>query len=287
MTTAINLFVGLTLFSTMLALGLSLRSGALRQWCSQPALPLRVLLGSCLLIPVLALLLLQTPWSWQIPQPTRFAIALMALCPSAPLALRKARKGGGDQQLAALVQVSAAAIAIASIPLIGLAFRQTFNVIGWDVHPLDVALQVGRVQVLPLLLGLILRQWRPTIADRLETPLERIATLLLLVLVSLVLIKAGPLLMAFLPANLPGVGLMALLVIASLWIGQQLAGSQAAEHGSTTALVTAMRNPGLALLFANRHGQELPGLRLAILVYVVVTVLISTPWLRWSRRIAA
>lgn len=45
-----------------------------------------------------------------------------------------------------------------------------------------------------------------------------------------------------------------------------------------------MRNPGLALLFASRHGQELPGLKLAILAYVLITVLVSSPWLRLSRR---
>jgi predicted Na+-dependent transporter len=281
MSTAISLFVGLTLFSTMLALGMSLRGEALRQWCNHPALPLRVLLGTCVLVPLVALLLLQTPWSWQIAQPTRFAIALMALCPSAPLA-----KGGGDHQLAALIQVGAALLAILSLPLVGLAFRQTFAVSGWEVHPLDVALQVGRVQVLPLVLGLALRQWQPNLADRLETPLERLATLLLLVLVVLVLLRTGPLLISFLPANWHGVLAMAVLVGLSLLIGNGLAADQAGPHGSTTGLVTAMRNPGLALLFANRHGQELPGLKLSILVYVLVTVLVSTPWLRWRRRVS-
>ena len=285
MSTVIALFITLTLFSTMLALGLGLNREALRCWCQQPALPLRVLLGSCLLLPLLALLLLQTPWSWQLSQPVRFAIALMALCPSAPLALRKARKGGGDHQLAALIQVGAALAAIVTIPLMGLAFRQTFAVVGWEVQPLDVALQVGRVQVLPLLLGLALRHWQPRFADQLATPLERIANLLLVLLMVLVLIKAGPLLLAFVPANLPALPLMALLVAASLLIGRLMAAEQASEHGRTTALVTAMRNPGLALLFASRHGQELPGLKLAILAYVLVTMLVSTPWLRFSRRV--
>lgn len=286
MSTAIGWFIGLTLFSTMLALGLSLQSEALGRWCRQPALPLRVLLGSCLLVPLLALLLLQTPWSWQLSQPSRFAIALMALCPSAPLALRRARKGGGDHQLAALIQVGAAIAAILSIPLLGLAFRQTFTVVGWQVQPLEVALQVSRVQLLPLVLGLSLRHWQPSLADHLETPLERIANLLLLVLAVLVLFKAGPLLLAFVPANLTALLLMALLAAVALLIGRLMAAEQIPEHGATTALVTAMRNPGLALLLASRHGQELQGLRLAILAYVLVTVLVSTSWLRLSRLVA-
>ena len=244
-----------------------------------------MLLGSCLLVPLLAWLLLQTPWSFQITQPSRFAIALMALCPSAPLALRRARQGGGDHQLAALVQVAAAIAAIVTVPLLGLAFRQTFGVSGWEVRPLDVALQVGRVQVLPLLLGLALRHGQPRFAEALESPLHRLANLLLLVLVALVLIKTGPLLLSFAGANLPALGQMALLVLATLLVGRLLAAGQAAEHGGTTALVTAMRNPGLALLFASHHGQALPGLKLAILAYVLVTLLVSTAWLRLGQRL--
>ena len=282
MNTAFYLFITLTLFSTMLALGLTLRVEGLRPWLSRPGLPLRVLLGSCVLVPLLALLLLQSPWSWAISQPARYAIALMALCPSAPLALRKARKAGGDHQLACLVQVGAALAAIVTLPLVGLAFRQTFAVLGWEVHPLDVAAQVARVQVLPLLIGMGLRHWQPTLAERLEGPLDRIATVLLLVLVILVLLKAGPLLLSYVPSNLPALALMALLALASQGIGVAMAGEQS-SHRITTALVTSMRNPGLALLFASQHGGKRPGLKLGVLVYVLVTVILTIPLMRANR----
>lgn len=282
MTQAIGLFVSLTLFSTMLALGLSLRVEALQAWASRPGLPLRVLLGSCVLVPLLALLLLQTPWGWQLSQPSRFAIALMGLCPSAPLSLRKARQAGGDHQLAALVQTAAALGAIVSVPLLGLAFRQTFGVSGWAIQPVDVATQVGRAQVLPLLLGLSLRHWRPRLAKGLEPPLERLANLLLLILLALVLIKAGPLLLGFVPGNLAALALMALMAILTLLVGRGMAGPASMEQGIAAGLVTAMRNPGLALLFADRYGQNLAGLKLSILLYVLVTLIVSIPWLRYN-----
>ncbi len=282
MNTSLSLFIGLTLFSTMLALGLSLRLEGLRPWLNRPGLPLRVLLGSCVLVPLLALLLLQTPWSLAIAQPARYAIALMALCPSAPLALRKARKAGGDHQLACLVQVGAALAAIVTIPLLGLAFRQSFAVLGWEVHPLDVAGQVARVQVLPLLIGMGVRHWQAPIAERLEGPLDRIATVLLLLLVILVLLKAGPLLLSYVPSNLPALALMALMALASLSLGGAMAGEQS-SHRLTTALVTSMRNPGLALLFASQHGGSLPGLKLGVLLYVLVTVILTIPLMRSKR----
>ena len=282
----IGLFIIVTLFCTMLALGLTLRLEALRTWLQSPALPLRVLLGSCVLVPLLGLLLLQTPWSFSIGRDERTAIALMALCPSAPLAMRKARKAGGDHQLAAVVQVGAALLAIVTVPGIGWLYRSTFGVVGWDVQPLDVALQVAKVQVLPLLLGLLLRHWRPALAERIAAPLARLADALLISLIVLVLLKAGPLLWAFLPGNAPALVIMALLISSSLLIGRML-GGPASPQGITTALVTAMRNPGLALMFANRHGARLADLKPGILIYVLITLLLSIPLLRQARRQAS
>jgi hypothetical protein len=44
-----------------------------------------------------------------------------------------------------------------------------------------------------------------------------------------------------------------------------------------------MRNPGLALLFASLYGQDLPGVKLGILAYLLTTVILSIPFLRWRR----
>lgn len=278
-----SLLVPPTLFSVMLALGVSLRPESMHHWRSRPSLPLRVLLGSCLLVPLLGLLLLQLPWSADLSRPARHAIALMAVCPSAPLALRKAGVSGGDRQLAALLQVSAALAAILTIPLLAMLFRQAFALDGWLIRPLDVALQVGLAQVLPLLLGVLLRRRLPQLAARLERPLDKLANGLLLVLVLVVLLKAGPQLLVTIPAE-PG-ALLAIGVLTglSLALGRWLGGRDPHE-GLTTALVTAMRNPGLALLFASAHGQNLPGLKLWILTYVLVTLIVSIPLVRSSRR---
>lgn len=276
---AASLVVSSALFTVMLALGLSLRPEAMHHWRSRPALPLRMLLGSCLLVPLLALLLLQMPWAQLMSTPARYGIALMALCPSAPLALRKAGSTGGDRQLAGLLQISAALAAIVSIPLVGWIFRQTFQLQGWDLRPLDVALQVLRVQVLPLLLGLLLRFWRPGLASRLETPLNRLANLLLILLLVLILIKAGPLILSTLCGDPIALLAMVLLALFSLAIGASMAADDACER-HTTALVTAMRNPGLAIYFADLHGRDLAGVKLTILAYVLVTLIVSIPLVR-------
>jgi len=77
---------------------------------------------------------------------------------------RTVRRQGSDHALAALVQVMAAIIAMLSIPLLAPFFPHAFDRGGWLAGQVsltlhtgwEVALQVARVQVLPLLLGLAL-----------------------------------------------------------------------------------------------------------------------------------
>ena len=274
--------VGLTLFMIMFALGLGLKTDAIVQLRHRPALVIRVLIGSCLLVPLVALVLLKLPLGFALSKPARFGIALMAASPSAPLTLRKAGNTGGDRQLAAVLQACAAVAAIVSIPFLADVFQASFGIDGWDIRPRDVALQVGQAQVLPLLAGLLLRRWKPHWVARLEGPLDKLANGLLLLLIVVVLIKAGPLLVPFLAANLPALAFMAVMVVVALAIGYLMAGPSPRER-TTVALVTSMRNPGLALLFASTHGAGMPGLKLAVLAYLLVTVLLSIPFLRWQK----
>jgi predicted Na+-dependent transporter len=75
---------------------------------------------------------------------------------------------------------------------------------------------------------------------------------------------------------------MLLMSTIALAIGYLLGGRNIEER-TTTALVTSMRNPGLALLFAITHGKEIIGVKLAIASYLLVTILASIPFLRWSK----
>lgn len=277
-----QLLIPATLFTVMFALGLGLRVEAVAFFRRRPALIARVLLGTCLLVPLAALLLLRSPLWGSLSVPVRLAIALMAVSPSAPLTLRKADRQGGDRELAALLQLLAAAAAILTIPLLADLYRAVFQLSAWDIEPLPVARQVLLSQGVPLALGVLVRRLLPGVAERLVAPLDRAANLLLLALTLVILVRSWPLLQPFLVANLAGVGCMALMVLLALAIGWLLSGPGLRER-TTVAVVTSTRNPGLALLFANRYGGDLAGLRLLILLYVLVTVVVSLPWIRQER----
>jgi predicted Na+-dependent transporter len=276
--------VAATLFTIMFALGLGLRAEALATVRDRPALVARVLVGSCLLVPLAAVLLLKFSMGFSLSPSARYGIALMALCPSAPLTLRKAGKAGGDAQLAAALQVCAAIAAIVSVPLMASGFRAVFGIEGWTILPRDVAAQVGQAQVLPLMLGLLLRRFQPQWADRLNRPLNALANALLLVLIVAVLVKLGPKLLPFVGGEGVALVFMGVMVGIALAIGFVMAGPRRRER-ITISLVTSMRNPGLALLFATTYGEALPNVKLAILVYLLLTVLLSAPLLKWLRRL--
>jgi len=277
-----SLLIPLTLFTLMLALGLGLPADAFGQWRQHWRLLLRAELATCLLVPLIAWALLSTPPARGFASEARHAIAMMAACPSAPLILRKAGKSGGDAALAGLLQVGAALLAILTVPLLANLGEQVFGVEGWDVLPRQVALQVGQLQLLPLLLGLVLRRRFPALMERLLAPLDRLANGLLVVVVMAVLLKTAPLLLSFGAANLAALGLMTLLVLLSLLLGWVVAG-EGRDRRVTTALVMAMRNPGLALLLASTYAPQLPGVKLGVLLYVLITVLVSSAFLRRAR----
>ncbi|QPN57607.1 bile acid:sodium symporter [Synechococcus sp. CBW1107] len=280
------MFASITLFTIMLALGMGLKPEALGRIRQRPGLFLRVLPASCLLVPLVALGLLLLPIGQSLGPSARIGLALMAVCPSAPLTLRKAGKKGGDRELAAVLQVGAAISAILSVPLMADVFRAAYGTASWDIGPVEVALQVGRTQVLPLLVGMAIQGWRPALAERIESPLNRVANGLLLLLIAAVLVKAGPKLLPFLSANAMGLLLMAVMVGLCLGLGYSLAGRNRHER-ITVALVTSMRNPGMALMFATTYARDLPGVTVAVLTYVVVTVLLSIPFLKTLNRLEA
>jgi len=104
--------------------------------------------------------------------------------------------------------------------------------------------------------------------------------------VGLILCLVLPQLLTFARANALAIAAMVVMTAAALGIGYGLGGG-GGETRLTTALVTSMRNPGLALLFAASHGTDVPGVKLAIVTYLLVTIVASIPFLRWAGRATA
>lgn len=285
---AAGFLVTATIVTLMFSLGLGLKDYPLRLLTDRPAFLWRVLLGTCLLVPLAGLALVLLPLHGLVTRPAWVAMALMLVCPSAPLILFRVRGSGGTTELAARLQIAAALLAIVTIPLLEIVFRAGAGLRGWQmdewgVTPAQVAAQVLKVQVLPVIAGVLLGQWQPPLAQRCSRALGTLATVLLLVMLVALLLLSGRQLLPFVQQNVVALAGMAVLCVLSLAIGYGLAGGDPLER-RTVALVTGMRNTGLAAQLALTYGKALPGLIPGILSYVVVTVICTTLFLKWQQR---
>jgi predicted Na+-dependent transporter len=285
---AASLVVTATIVTLMFSLGLGLKDYPFLLLRDRPAFLWRVLLGTCVLVPLAGLALVLMPLHGLLSRPAWVAMALMLACPSAPLILFRVRSTGGTAELAARLQIGAALLAIVTVPLLEIVFRAGARLRGWEmvewgITPAQVAGQVLKVQVLPVVAGVLLGQWQPELARHCSRALGNLATLLLIVMMGALLLLGGRQLLPFLQQNLVALAGMAVLSMLSLAIGYGLAGPDPLER-RTVALVVGMRNTGLAAQLALNYGRGLTGLVPGLLAYVLVTVVVSTLFLRWQQR---
>jgi predicted Na+-dependent transporter len=131
-------------------------------------------------------------------------------------------------------------------------------------------------QLLPLLLGLMMRHRRPQLADRLLTPLELVSKVLNLSVAGLILGTQFRML-----ADIPMAGFagMLILLVASLVIGW-LAGGPGRDDRRTMALTTSLRNVGLGLVIVTGNFSDTPAVSAAF-AYGIVEVLGSLVVALW------
>jgi predicted Na+-dependent transporter len=152
------------------------------------------------------------------------------------------------------------------------------------VAPLEVAEQVFKVQLIPIGVGVLVRHWRPALAQRLARPLSVLAMVLLVAITLVVAIFVGQ---RFLE-HLNGTAMLAIAVVVacSIAIGHLLGGPRP-DTRIALALITATRNLGLALLLAKAILPEPLPAQAIILTYTLVSQVLHVPYLMWRKRVAA
>jgi predicted Na+-dependent transporter len=277
-----SLLISLALFFIMMSLGLNLPSLQFGLLKRRPWLLVRVLLATCMVLPILALLLLHSPLGQGLSAAVSTAVMLMAICPSAPMIALKSTKLAANPELATRLQFWSACAAILSVPLwVGQLPTEASETI-WSIPAQEVAYQVFTVQLIPLLVGVSLRRWCTEWSERWNPVIQKASKILLLVLLALILIVALPQVSPMLIGNLRGALLMFILTWIALGLGFAVAGDDGVER-STLPLVLSMRNPGLALLIVQRMAPNAVDLKAAVVGYVVVTAVGTAPFMQWRK----
>ncbi len=273
--TVLTFVAAATLFTVMFDLGLALVPGEFRWVARHPGLVLKGLFAVLIAVPVLALLVAQ---AFGLTRAAEVGVVLMAISPGAPVALRRSLDAGGHRSFAPTLQIAVAVLAVASMPLFIALLNKYYDATA-VASPQHLARQVFMAQLLPLSLGLLARRLHTPFAARIEPTLRRLGGALLIVLLVLVLIDIWQ---PVIGAGWRVAAAIATTTALALAVGHLLGGPEPATR-TATAICSAARNPGLALLVATLNAAS-PAIIATVLAYVVVSALVAVPYAVWRAR---
>lgn len=269
--------IAVTVFTVMFGIGLSVAPGELRRVWQAPGPMLRGLFSVLVAVPALALVIAR---AFDLSRAAEVGIVLMAISPGAPVALRRSLAAGAHAAFAPGLQISAAVLAVVSMPLWIAALNEVYAGHA-RIDPRDVMRQVFIAQLLPLGVGIALRHFGATLAARIEPAVRRAGTVLLVVAVVLVLAELWR---PLYEAGAATIAAMVLTTAAALAAGHLLGGPAPATR-TAVAMISAARNPGLALLVATVNAAS-PAIIATVLAYVLISLLAITPYAVWRHRAA-
>src|SRR5262249_10169020 len=135
--------------------------------------------------------------------------------------------------------------------------------------------------LVPLLAGVAVRAFAPSMAVKISRPLSIIATVVLIAAcIPVLLIAWSKLIAEFGDFTLVAI---VLLVLVGLAVGHLLGGP---DPGNRTALAlsTASRHPGVAIAAANAISPHDMAVTVAVLFAFLVATIVANPYTRWRKR---
>jgi BASS family bile acid:Na+ symporter len=208
------------------------------------------------------------------------ALVALAVSPVPPILPRKALKAGGRETYTVGLLVAVSVLAVAMVPL-AMALLSGLSPRPLEMGPGAVAAMVSVSVLLPLFLGMAWQRLAPATAERVAGPVG---------------IAGGVLLAIALLPLLPGLGrgmlalaghgtVLALAAFAAFGLaaGHALGGPRP-ENRIVLALATASRHPAIALAIAQANFPEQQLAGPAIVLYLLISAILSLPYLSWMRR---
>jgi BASS family bile acid:Na+ symporter len=272
--TLIRLALLLSIWLIVLSLGARASMASATYLLRRPGLLGRALAAMFIAVPAFAVLLAATT---SVPPAIKFAIVAMSVSPVPPVLPYKQMKAGSEADYAMGLLVAAA---LASIVLTPLLVAVAARVLGDQaaIDPLTVARTVLLTIGLPLAIGMVLRALSASAAQSIAA-IARWAGFLILLVMFVVMVAAAWREIPGLFGSGGGLAIAATVAVALL-AGHLCGGS----NRSALALAAATRHPGVALAIAHMNfpDQQKP-LTAGILVYLIITLLVSAPYVRWAR----
>nr|WP_306663209.1 bile acid:sodium symporter [Myxococcus sp. CA039A] len=265
-----------TLF--MFTEGLARRPGEIRHVLERPALYVRSLLVVLLVVPLVALAVVEV---FRLPTVVASAILLMAVCPGAPLQVNQAKALGANPSTSINLLLLLSVFALISVPAWVLGVDRLLGV-EFKANP-ELVFRLLAVKILPpLAVGIAVRYYAPNVAKALAPWCSRVFSVLLLCVAVVLLFIVGPRLI-----HIAWLAILALVVLVSISIVLgHWAGGPRLEDRKAVALATAFAHPVLAMTIIIQSYPNYRALEVAGVVgaYIVIRLLALTPYKFWVKR---
>ncbi|KRB25741.1 MULTISPECIES: bile acid:sodium symporter family protein [Mesorhizobium] len=276
----IPMAINLSMALLVLALGLQATWADATSLFRQPSLLLRSMVSMNVVMPILAILMALV---FNLHPAAKIALVALALSPVPPVLPGKQRKAGGGTSYVAGLLVTMAILSILIVPLGIWLINQPLQ--------LQTSVPAGKIIsivvtgiLVPLLAGLLVRQFAPAVAERAARPLSLFATVLLVVAFIPVLIKIWPSM-----SDMVGNGTLvalAVFTIVGVAIGHTL-GGPIADNRTALALATGTRHPGVAMAIASATFPEEKAVVAVVIWHLLVGAIVCVPYVKWRSRLHA
>lgn len=278
-----TVFVPVGLMLIMFSMGLTL---ALRDFAGALKNGRLVLAGTATHLLLLPLLGLAIGMLFRLPPPLALGLFIISICPAGTTSNALTFVGRGNVALAVMLTAITSLATVFTIPLLlSWAIPWFLSDGGGRVPELSVGntiLQLARITLLPIAVGMIARHFAPDAATRLARWLRPTAFVVLLVVIGfsvaisleMVLQNAVAVAPAIYALNLAATGL-------GLLIGHVMRASS--RDRMTLAIETGVQNATLAIFLTLTVMDSLP-LAVTQNVYGVIMMLNATLLIRWFRR---
>jgi len=254
--------------SSMLAVGVSLTVREIMAPLRNGKLVSLALLANFVLMPLGALLIARL---LRLDEPLGIALLLLGTAAGAPFLPKLAGLAKSDLAFAVGLMVLLMVLTVGYMPLVLPLLLE-----GVSVDPTKIALSLILLMLLPLGAGLLVKARFGHVADRIRTPLNRISSLSLVLLLVLLLVTNIRNVFSLLGTR--GILASILFILVGVAIGWLLGGPAFGTKG-VLALGTAQRNIAAALVVGGKNFDD-PYVLVMVVVVAVVGLLILMPLAR-------
>jgi len=271
----INILVTITLVEMMAAIGLGVTFGDLVEVAWNWRLLAQAAAANYICVPAAAVGLLVL---FRANSMVAAGFLILAACPGAPFGPPFTAIARGNVAVSVgLMVILAGSSAILAPLLLYLLIPLLSESESLAVEGTRIAGTLFVTQLVPLCVGVAVRQWRPLLADRLKEPANQLSKVLNLVAIGLILVVHFDLLTEIRLRAF--VGMLALLIAS--WAAGWLLGGPGTGNRKAMTLTTSLRNVGVGLVIATGAFASTAAVT-ATLVYglfeVVGSLLLAVAW---------